>query len=144
MDSRGSREFGSSCFSTASLAIQPNDRGSGRVRFVEAGTSRSLGAETLKYIARPLLDFLSDRTLSLGWILSLSGSTRVHARRALLGIGPCCILQDKDANMFAELVIADDEKKQWIQELTRWRRALPESEPQALKPALTRTGLRPS
>jgi hypothetical protein len=28
-------------------------------------------------------------------------------------------LQDKDANLFAELVIVDDEKKLWIQELAR-------------------------
>jgi len=87
-------------------------------RFVAAGTSRPLGAETLEYIARHLLDFLSDRTPGLRWVLSRA-EVHVSMHGEPFPERTTLHLQDKDANLFAELAIVDDEKKLWIQELAR-------------------------
>jgi hypothetical protein len=108
--------------STAGLMIEANEEAWSQVRIIEAGKSRLLGAETLKYITTHFLDFFSDRTPGLRWVLSLS---EVHI--AVYGEhfreSTVLHLQDKDANMFARLVISDDERKKWIQELTRWKPA---------------------
>jgi hypothetical protein len=103
--------------STATLEIRPNEHAWSDVQLTTAGMSRPLGAETLKYLTTHIRAFLSDPAPGQRWVLSLS-ELHVSVYGEHLAEGVVLHFQDAHAKMFADVVITDAEKTQWIQELT--------------------------
>ena len=102
---------------TATLEIHPNEHGWSQVQLTTAGMSRPLGAETLKYLTTRIRAFLSDPAPGQRWVLSLS-ELQVSVYGEHLTEGAVLHFQDANAKMFADVVITDAAKKQWIQELS--------------------------
>jgi hypothetical protein len=103
--------------STATLEIHPNEHAWSEVQLTTSGMSRPLGAETLKYLTTHIRAFLSDPTPGQRWVLSLS-ELHVSVYGEHLAEGAVLHFQNAHAKMFADVVITDAEKTQWIQELT--------------------------
>jgi hypothetical protein len=109
--------------SSGSLTLTPDEKGVGgwcQVHLLVSGVSRPLGAERVKYIASALLSFLKEPETKPG-LRSVIGLSELHTCFYGEHVGAQAVvhLQDADAMMFAKLVLAPDQKKQWEQELSK-------------------------
>jgi hypothetical protein len=88
-----------------------------RVQLGKGNTQRIIGAATNKYIFTRLLLFLQDGNSELHWVLTLSETHVSFYGRHVNGRAELH-LQDRDAKMFAELVLTPAEAQEWARALS--------------------------
>jgi hypothetical protein len=102
------------------LELTSDENGWTSVTLVRGDKRDPIGAERAKYLGERLRGFLERPPVELKWVFTLS-ETHTSAYGMQTGRDIQIRFQDRDAKFFADIVVRDEQRREWVSQLEAWQ-----------------------